>query len=159
MVAKPTRKNSKPIKELEGKKEKESEKDNGKEIEKKKEKDEENHNGKEKEDDKKDEVKQDGKENVKEIAKEDKRMIEKEVTKRRMTRTHKRTRIRIEESVVLKMTAMMVDGQVSKVDSIKVQCEDDLFGYESYTYLNFNDFEAVFSLGELSGAVVTSYMM
>ncbi|KAI3687111.1 hypothetical protein L1987_80802 [Smallanthus sonchifolius] len=57
------------------------------------------------------------------------------------------------------MTAMMVDGQVSKVDSIKVQCEDGLYGYESYTYLTWDDFKAVFTLEELTGAVITSYTM
>ncbi|KAI3799239.1 hypothetical protein L1987_34531 [Smallanthus sonchifolius] len=57
------------------------------------------------------------------------------------------------------MIVVMVDGHVSKVDSLKVQCEDGLFGYESYTYLNWDDFEAVFTLQELTGAVITSYMM
>ncbi|PWA91380.1 ulp1 protease family, C-terminal catalytic domain-containing protein [Artemisia annua] len=59
----------------------------------------------------------------------------------------------------LKMTAMMVNGQVAKVDCIKVQCEDDLFGHHSYTYINWNDFDSLFSMDELSGAVVASYIM
>ncbi|KAI3695170.1 hypothetical protein L1987_78159 [Smallanthus sonchifolius] len=90
-------------------------------------------------------------ENVKENAKMDSEIMENRKVKgkenenekemqRRMTRARIKTRIRIEKSVILKMTAMMVDGQVSKVDSIKVQCEDDLFGYESYTYLTWDDF-------------------
>ncbi|KAI3714112.1 hypothetical protein L1987_72702 [Smallanthus sonchifolius] len=74
-----------------------------------------------------------------------------------MTRAQRKTRIKIENNVLLRMTAMMVDGQVSKVDSIKVQCEDDLYGYESYTYLTWDDFQAVFTLEELTGAVITSY--
>nr|KAJ0226796.1 hypothetical protein LSAT_V11C100024300 [Lactuca sativa] len=54
---------------------------------------------------------------------------------RTWTIAHMKTRIRIENSSILKMTAMMVDGQVTKVDSIRVQSENDLFGYDSYTYL------------------------
>ncbi|CAH1412703.1 unnamed protein product [Lactuca virosa] len=69
------------------------------------------------------------------------------------------TRMRIEKSSILKMTAMMADGQVTKVDSIKVQSENDLFGYDSYTYLNWDDFEAVLTMDELTGAVIVSYMM
>ncbi|KAI3754512.1 hypothetical protein L1987_54296 [Smallanthus sonchifolius] len=76
-----------------------------------------------------------------------------------MTRAQRKTRIRIENNVLLRMTAMMVDGQVSKVDSIKVQCEDGLYGYESYTYLTWDDFQVVFTLEELTGAVITSYTM
>ncbi|PWA71941.1 ulp1 protease family, C-terminal catalytic domain-containing protein [Artemisia annua] len=79
--------------------------------------------------------------------------------KKMMTRGQKRVRKRIEERMALKMTAMMVDGQVAKVDCIKVQCEDDLFGHRSYTYLNWNDFDSLFSMDELSGAVVASYIM
>ncbi|KAI3683910.1 hypothetical protein L1987_84425 [Smallanthus sonchifolius] len=111
----------------------------------------------------------DGKENAK---KDEERLEEKDAKKtrnekenekvmmqRRMTRTQRKTMIRIEQSASLKMIAVMVDEHVSKVDSIKVQCEDDLFGYESFTYLNWDDFEAVFTLQELTGAVITSYMM
>ncbi|PWA39178.1 ulp1 protease family, C-terminal catalytic domain-containing protein [Artemisia annua] len=79
--------------------------------------------------------------------------------KKMMTRGQRRVRKRIEERMGLKMTAMMVDGQVAKVDCIKVQCEDDLFGHHSYTYLNWNDFDSLFSMDELSGAVVASYIM
>ncbi|KAI3775347.1 hypothetical protein L1987_49919 [Smallanthus sonchifolius] len=57
------------------------------------------------------------------------------------------------------MTAMTVDGQVSNVDSIKVQCEDGLYGYESYMYLTWDYFQAVFTLEELTGVVITSYTM
>ncbi|KAK9056189.1 hypothetical protein SSX86_027278 [Deinandra increscens subsp. villosa] len=84
---------------------------------------------------------------------------EKETVQRRMTRGQRKSRIRMEKSVALKMVALMVDGQVSKVDSIKVQCENDLFGYESYTYLTWNDFDKVFTMDEVSGAVVISYTM
>ncbi|CAH1453969.1 unnamed protein product [Lactuca virosa] len=68
-----------------------------------------------------------------------------------------KTRIRIEKSSILKMTAMMADGQVTKVDSIKVQSENDLFGYDSYTYLTWDDFEAVLTMDELTGVVIVSY--
>lgn len=82
-----------------------------------------------------------------------------EMSQRRRTRAQKRTRIRIDNNRVLKMTARMVDAQVLKAESIKVQCEDDLFGYESYTYLSYEDFEVVFTLDELTGVVITCYMM
>ncbi|KAI3695431.1 hypothetical protein L1987_78428 [Smallanthus sonchifolius] len=144
---------------MENKIEKVEEKENGKvnakkddeRMENKREKVEENDNGKEN-------AKKDGEimENKKEKVKENEN--EKEM-QRRMTRARRKTRIRIEKSGILKMTAMMVDGQISNVDSIKVQCEDDLFGYESYTYLTWDDFQAVFTLEELTGAVITSYMM
>ncbi|CAH1413745.1 unnamed protein product [Lactuca virosa] len=78
---------------------------------------------------------------------------------RRWTRAQMKTRIRIEKSSILKMTAMMADGQVTKVDSIIVQSENDLFGYDSYTYLTWDDFEAVLTMDELTGAVIVSYMM
>ncbi|CAI9276860.1 unnamed protein product [Lactuca saligna] len=78
---------------------------------------------------------------------------------RRWTRAQMKTRIRIENSSILKMTAMMADGQVTKVDSIRVQSENDLFGYDSYTYLTWDDFEAVLTMDELTGAVIVSYMM
>ncbi|KAI3763261.1 hypothetical protein L1987_53715 [Smallanthus sonchifolius] len=110
--------------------------------------------GKEKENEKKDDERV---ENKKERGKE--KENEKELLRRRMTRAQRKTRIRIENNVLLRMTAMMVDGQVSKVDSIKVQCEDGLYGYESYTYLTWDDFQAVFTLEELTGAVITSYTM
>ncbi|XP_052622611.1 uncharacterized protein LOC128127913 [Lactuca sativa] len=71
---------------------------------------------------------------------------------RRWTRAQMKTRIRIEKSSILKMTAMMADRQVTKVDSIRVQSENDLFGYDSYTYLNWDDFEAVLIMDELTGA-------
>ena len=79
--------------------------------------------------------------------------------KKMTTRGQKRGRKRMEGRMGLKMTAMMVDGQVAKVDCIKVQCDDDLFGHHSYTYLNWNDFDSLFAMDELSGAVVSSYIM
>ncbi|CAH1423010.1 unnamed protein product [Lactuca virosa] len=78
---------------------------------------------------------------------------------RRWTRAQMKTRIRIEKSSILKMTEIMADGQVTKVDSIKLQSENDLFGYDSYTYLSWDDFEAVLTMDELTGAVIVSYMM
>ncbi|XP_076919851.1 uncharacterized protein LOC143580804 [Bidens hawaiensis] len=57
------------------------------------------------------------------------------------------------------MAAVMVDGQLTKDGSIKIQCDDDCFGYESFTYLSMEDFEAVFTLDWLSGSVIISYMM
>ncbi|CAI9282092.1 unnamed protein product [Lactuca saligna] len=70
-----------------------------------------------------------------------------------------KTRIRIKKSSILKMTAMMADGQVTKVDSIKVQSENDLCGYASYIYLTWDDFEVVLTMNELTDAVIVSYMM
>ncbi|CAI9300120.1 unnamed protein product [Lactuca saligna] len=70
-----------------------------------------------------------------------------------------KTRIRIEKSSILKMNAMIADGQVTKVDYIKVQSENDLFGYDSYTYLTWDDFEALLTMDELTGAIIVSYMI
>ena len=62
-------------------------------------------------------------------------------------------------SSVTSLSTMMADGQVTNVDSIRVQSENDLFGYDSYTYLTWDDFEAVLTMDELTGAVIVSYMM
>jgi hypothetical protein len=86
-------------------------------------------------------------------------VTEKQPMQTRKTRAQRKTRVRMEKSSILKMVEMMVDGQVAKVDSIKVQSEDALFGYDSYTYLSWNDFDKVFAMDELSGAVVASYIM
>ncbi|KAI3815296.1 hypothetical protein L1987_14958 [Smallanthus sonchifolius] len=104
--------------------EKENAKENGKENAKKDDAIVENKKEieKEKENEKKDDERV---ENKKERGKE--KENEKELLRRRMTRAQRKTRIRIENNVLLRMTAMMVDGQVSKVDSIKVQCEDGLY--------------------------------
>ncbi|CAH1421971.1 unnamed protein product [Lactuca virosa] len=48
--------------------------------------------------------------------------IQNETMQKRWTRAQMKTRIRIENCNILKMTASMVDGQVSMVDSIKQQC-------------------------------------
>ncbi|KAI3820358.1 hypothetical protein L1987_07904 [Smallanthus sonchifolius] len=109
----------------------------------------------------KENAKENGKENAKKDDKivENKKESEKEKENEKKDDERRNTRIRIENNVLLRMTAMMVDGQVSKVDSIKVQCEDSLYGYESYTYLTWDDFQTVFALEELTGAVITSYTM
>ncbi|KAK9073437.1 hypothetical protein SSX86_007761 [Deinandra increscens subsp. villosa] len=68
----------------------------------------------------------------------------------------KKTKVDEKETMHRKMTR----GQRNtRVDSIKVWCDDNLFGYDSFTYLNWNDFNKLFSMDELSGAVVTSYTM
>nr|KAJ0193317.1 hypothetical protein LSAT_V11C800438100 [Lactuca sativa] len=68
---------------------------------------------------------------------------------RRWTRAQMKTMIRIEKSSILKMTEMMADVQVTK-------SENDLFGYDSYTYLTWDDFEAVLTMDELNGVVIVS---
>ncbi|KAK9062154.1 hypothetical protein SSX86_019340 [Deinandra increscens subsp. villosa] len=75
-----------------------------------------------------------------------------------MTRGERKKRVRMTSPTML-MAQMMVDGHMKHVDSIRVQCENDLFGYDSFTYLSWNDFDRVFAMDELSGAVVTSYSM
>lgn len=84
---------------------------------------------------------------------------EEDITLKRRTRAQMLTRQRIESNRVLKMTACMVDNQLTKVETIKVQCEDDLFVNESFTYISWEDFQAMFTLDELSGAAITCYMM
>nr|KAJ0193149.1 hypothetical protein LSAT_V11C800403260 [Lactuca sativa] len=70
---------------------------------------------------------------------------EKEMEKQNM-----KTRIRIDKSSILKMSAIMANGQVTKVDSIKVWCDNNLFGYDSYTYLTWDNFEALLTLDEVT---------
>ncbi|KAE8696020.1 hypothetical protein F3Y22_tig00110678pilonHSYRG00462 [Hibiscus syriacus] len=45
------------------------------------------------------------------------------------------------------------------VESVKVQCEDDMFGYESFTYITWEDFEVVFTVDEMTSSAITCYMM
>nr|KAJ0226450.1 hypothetical protein LSAT_V11C100049450 [Lactuca sativa] len=71
------------------------------------------------------------------IEKKIKKKEKQNVTLQRMwNRAHMKTRIRIEKSSILKMTAMMADGQATK-----------------------DDFEVVLTMDELTGAVIVSYMM
>ncbi|KAJ0524900.1 putative papain-like cysteine peptidase superfamily [Helianthus annuus] len=77
-----------------------------------------------------------------------------------MTRAQRNQRVRMEKSGVLTMSAFLVDSAfLSKEDSRRLECEYDLFGHDSYMYLNCDDFEAVFTFTELTGAVITSYIM
>ncbi|CAI9299082.1 unnamed protein product [Lactuca saligna] len=78
---------------------------------------------------------------------------------RRWTQAQMKTRIRIDKSSILKMTAMMADGQVTKYNCIKVQSENDIFRCNSYTNLNWDDFEEVLTMDELVGGAIVSYMM
>lgn len=170
MVAKPIRKRLREPVDEENKNEKEPNKVNGKEsahkdeerMEFKKEKGKELECKKQKRDSKRDEKKK-GKElesmKQKRDLKQDGKEKGKEMMQRRLARTQRKTRIRFEQSIGLKLTAMIADSQLLKIDSIKVQSEDGLFGYESYTYLPWDDFEAFFTLSELTGAVISSYMM
>ncbi|KAJ0532862.1 hypothetical protein HanRHA438_Chr09g0384281 [Helianthus annuus] len=76
-----------------------------------------------------------------------------------MTRAQRNQRVRMEKSGVLTMSAFLVDSAfLSKEDSRRLECEYDLFGHDSYMYLNCDDFEAVFTFTELTGAVITSYI-
>ncbi|XP_021977827.1 uncharacterized protein LOC110873199 isoform X6 [Helianthus annuus] len=58
---------------------------------------------------------------------------------------------------------LAVIGAYVKENSIKVQleteCEYDLFGHDSYMYLNCDDFEAVFTFTKLTDVVITSCIM
>ncbi|KAK9062731.1 hypothetical protein SSX86_019920 [Deinandra increscens subsp. villosa] len=80
------------------------------------------------------------------------------LTRKVMTRGESKKRVRMTSPTML-MAQMMVDGHMKHVDTIRVQCENDMFGYDSFTYLSWNDFDRVFAMDELSGAVVTSYSM
>ncbi|KAE8682326.1 hypothetical protein F3Y22_tig00111254pilonHSYRG00002 [Hibiscus syriacus] len=48
---------------------------------------------------------------------------------RRRRRAQMRIRLRVERNRVLKVFARMVDIQLKNMESVKVQCEDDMFGY------------------------------
>ncbi|MFS8024859.1 hypothetical protein Hanom_Chr16g01468261 [Helianthus anomalus] len=77
-----------------------------------------------------------------------------------MTRAQRNQRVRMERSGVLTMSAHLVDrALLSKGESRRLDCEYDLFGYDSYMYLNCDDFEAVFTFTELTGAFITSYII
>ncbi|KAI7730081.1 hypothetical protein M8C21_022049, partial [Ambrosia artemisiifolia] len=76
-----------------------------------------------------------------------------------MTRAKRKERVRMGGSVVLKMVAHVVDGSLKKEDTIRLPLDEDIFGHDSFTYINWNDFEAVFTIDELSGAVISSYIM
>ncbi|KAK9053572.1 hypothetical protein SSX86_024646 [Deinandra increscens subsp. villosa] len=80
------------------------------------------------------------------------------LTRKVMTRGESKKRVRMTSPTML-MAQMMVDGHMKHVDTIRVQCENDMFGYDSFTYLSWNDFDRVFAMDELSGAVVTFYSM
>ncbi|XP_076919428.1 uncharacterized protein LOC143580218 [Bidens hawaiensis] len=148
VVARPMRKNAKRLRELDEENEKENEKQ--KKQPSKPVKENANEKGKEKET---------RKEILNEQETRKEKVNEKRMLKRRMTRANRKPRIRIEKRPVLKMTAMMVDTHASEVDYVKVQCEDELFGYNSCVCITWDDFEAIFTLDEMSGAVITSYMM
>ena len=82
------------------------------------------------------------------------------VTYRKRTRKQMRQRLRVDSNRVLKMCASLIDRWFAKeVENVKVQAEDAMFGYETYTYLHKNDFEVVFCLDEITGAGLTCYMM
>ncbi|KAE8704658.1 hypothetical protein F3Y22_tig00110450pilonHSYRG01184 [Hibiscus syriacus] len=57
------------------------------------------------------------------------------------------------------MFARMVDIQLKNVESVKVQCEDDMFGYESFMYITWEDFELVINVDETTGSAINCYMM
>ncbi|KAE8712910.1 hypothetical protein F3Y22_tig00110221pilonHSYRG00091 [Hibiscus syriacus] len=71
---------------------------------------------------------------------------------RRRTRAQMRTRLRVKSNRVMKVFTRMVDIQLKNVESVKVQCEDDMFGYESFMYITWEDFEVVFTVDEMSGS-------
>ena len=81
------------------------------------------------------------------------------ITPRRRTRGQIGKNVRVECSRVLKMTEKLVLSKGSKQLATKVQCEDDLFGYESFTYITWEDFQVIFTLDELTGSIITCYMM
>ncbi|KAE8701949.1 hypothetical protein F3Y22_tig00110503pilonHSYRG00256 [Hibiscus syriacus] len=78
---------------------------------------------------------------------------------RRRTRAQMMTRLRVESNRVLKVFARMVDIQLKNAEFVKVQCEDDMFGYESFTYITWEDFEVIFTVDEMTGSAITCYMM
>ncbi|KAI7746773.1 hypothetical protein M8C21_029597, partial [Ambrosia artemisiifolia] len=88
-----------------------------------------------------------------------KRQIIQKVGRKIMTRAKRKERVRMGGSVVLKMAAHVVDGSLKKEDTIRLSFDEDIFGHDSFTYINWNDFEAVFTIDELSGAVISSYII
>ncbi|KAE8661113.1 hypothetical protein F3Y22_tig00116939pilonHSYRG00277 [Hibiscus syriacus] len=93
------------------------------------------------------------------LKREKKKEKEEGTPQRRRTRAQMRTMPRFESNRVLKVCARMVDIQLKNVESVKVQYEDDMFGYESFTYITWEDFEVVFTVDEMIGSAITCYMM
>lgn len=81
------------------------------------------------------------------------------VGKRRLTRGQRNQRVGIELSPALMMAAHIADTQLKKMESMRLPIDEDVFGHESFTYVHWDDFEAVFSMNELSGGVISSYIM
>jgi Mg-chelatase subunit ChlI len=135
------------------KEEKEIEKDV---IEEEKEKEKEEEKEKEKEEGEKEKEKA-AKENVGKKKKGKK--IENEVTKKRKTRGQTKMRVRVQQNSALKMMTVMVDGNLNPDTFVTVVTDDACFGGRSIAFVMPEDFEALFAVGEMTGSIITSYMM
>ena len=78
---------------------------------------------------------------------------------KRRTRGQVGKKVRVDNNGVLKMAERLFETKGSKVKATRVQCEDALFGYDSYTFVSWEDFQVVFTLEELTGSIITCYMM
>jgi hypothetical protein len=87
------------------------------------------------------------------------KQIENEVTKRRKTRGQTKLRVRVQQIAALKMMAVMVDGKLTPDTYVTVISDDDCFGGRSVAFVMLEDFEAMFAVGEMTGSIITSYMM
>lgn len=79
--------------------------------------------------------------------------------KKRTTRAQRKERVRLERSGALKMVAHLVDTQLDKEMNVRMPFDEDVFGHESYTFVSWHDYEAVFTLSDIGGCVITSYIM
>ncbi|KAJ0042661.1 hypothetical protein Pint_19045 [Pistacia integerrima] len=65
----------------------------------------------------------------------------------------------VQNNPSLKMFSIMVNRLIPNKQIVRVQTDDNLFGYDSYTYLTKEDFERVLNMEELTASCITVYIM
>ncbi|XP_031261921.1 uncharacterized protein LOC116120120 [Pistacia vera] len=68
-------------------------------------------------------------------------------------------RRRVQNNSSLKMFSTVVNHFLLDKQTLHVQTDDNLFGYESYTYVSKKDFERVLDMEELTASCITVYIM
>ncbi|KAJ0035685.1 hypothetical protein Pint_25556 [Pistacia integerrima] len=68
-------------------------------------------------------------------------------------------RRRVQNNSSLKMFSTVVNHFLLDKQTLRVQTDDNLFGYESYTYVSKKDFERALDMEELTALCITVYIM
>ena len=68
-------------------------------------------------------------------------------------------RCRVENNPALKLFSTMVNRLLLDSQTIRVQTDDNLFGYDSYTYVSKKDIDRVLNMEELTAPCITVYIM